>query len=435
MIFFSCSLEWELSSAAHLEKLLREDLAHQQGSLRQVSEELKQLQEKHQIQCSRLEQETQALREGYSAIGRKDVECQTASGLELEFEVDRERNREKSRSKEDSILSGDPLERMEKLVNMGKRDSAFTKENLPPSELSYYMEHIKALESERKNLRVAIEAERESGALKHRELTEKCQEYETQIAGLLAATAQLDVEKAGYKAQLDRLHVEKRELDEKMRILQDKNEQEGLRASLLSALGAGEHLQHLSLNDLLERVQDMADKLVSLREVKAELENKESAYKETLQEADKIVADVEKRYQDKIREMEAQEAKMGARLKSLQENEALLQKTLKSLSSGSGGGNGHLSQVTELLEKLIEVENANMAMKENILDLERVDRNKTMQLMEKEQTMRDLKQEISEQEELFSRISHLQQENLELQANHSAVLPLRKQVGRLNSKH
>ena len=113
---------------------------------------------------------------------------------------------------------------------------------------------------------------------------------------------------------------------------------------------------------VLDRVRHLHQSQKDLASQVHELEKKEGAYRETLQEADKIMHNVEIRYQKKIEELEDQMREDKNKISLMEETETKLKQALKSVSNGKHDKD----RVTELLDKLIETENEDLRLKEKV---------------------------------------------------------------------
>ena len=113
---------------------------------------------------------------------------------------------------------------------------------------------------------------------------------------------------------------------------------------------------------VLDRVRHLHQSQKDLASHVNELEKKEGAYRETLQEADKIMHNVEIRYQKKIEELEDQLREDRNKINLMEETETKLKQALKSV----GNGKHDKDRVTELLDKLIETENEDLKLKEKV---------------------------------------------------------------------
>ena len=93
----------------------------------------------------------------------------------------------------------------------------------------------------------------------------------------------------------------------------------------------------------------------------AELEKKEGAYRETLEEADRIMHSVEMRYQKNIEELENQLRESKNRINFMEGTEEKLKQALY-----TGSGKRDQQRVAELLDKLIETENDDLKLKDKV---------------------------------------------------------------------
>ncbi|XP_037091137.1 myosin-9-like [Pollicipes pollicipes] len=157
---------------------------------------------------------------------------------------------------------------------------------------------------------------------------------------------------------------------------------------------------------VLERVRTLHQSQKHLANQVHELEKKEGAYRETLQEADKIMHTVEVRYQKKIEELEDQLREDKNKITLMEETESKLKQALKSMTNGKHDKD----RVTDLLDKLIETENEDLKLKEKVYRLERRERELSIRLREEERTAEGLRHELRDQEELLRELDGARRE-------------------------
>ncbi|XP_043197361.1 plectin-like isoform X3 [Amphibalanus amphitrite] len=173
---------------------------------------------------------------------------------------------------------------------------------------------------------------------------------------------------------------------------------------------------------VLDRVRHLHQSQKDLASQVHELEKKEGAYRETLQEADKIMHNVEIRYQKKIEELEDQLREDKNKITLMEETEAKLKQALKSVSNGKHDKD----RVTELLDKLIETENEDLKLKEKVYRLERRERELSIRLREEERAAEGLRHELRDQEELLRELDTARRD-LSAATEQLAVLPALRQ--------
>lgn len=178
---------------------------------------------------------------------------------------------------------------------------------------------------------------------------------------------------------------------------------------------------------VLERVRVLHQSQKDLASQVSELEKKEGAYRETLQEADKIMHNVEVRYQKKIEELEDQLREDKNKISLMEETETKLKQALKSVSNGKHDKD----RVTELLDKLIETENEDLKLKEKVYRLERRERELSIRLREEERAAEGLRHELRDQEELLRELDGARRELGSATEQLTALAALRQRAAEL----
>ncbi len=164
-----------------------------------------------------------------------------------------------------------------------------------------------------------------------------------------------------------------------------------------------------------------------------ELQKKDKAYQQTLHEADKIVADVERRYKQQIAELELQEHKLRSRIASLEENCEELRKGGSPSASGVSAAD---DKYMALLEKLIEAENSVLKMKDKLGDSEKEKENCLVRIGDLERALSDVKcQGGDEQGNLALRVNELVRENAQLRSDFDFHAVTRRQLADVEARN
>ena len=121
--------------------------------------------------------------------------------------------------------------------------------------------------------------------------------------------------------------------------------------------------------ELLDKIRYLVKSESSLRQKIGDLEKKESAYRETIEEADTIMSSHVTSYTYRIEELEAVIEQNQAKIKQLENSEERLRGALKSNSRSNDG-----ERIRELLDRIIEIENSELKLKERVWSLERIEK-------------------------------------------------------------
>jgi len=143
----------------------------------------------------------------------------------------------------------------------------------------------------------------------------------------------------------------------------------------------------------------------------SEHEKKEYAFRETLAEADVIMANIEYNYTSKVKDLEEENNRLQQRISYHTETEQRLKQSLKTSGKNDSQSYG------ELLERLMETEKAELAMKEKVYYLEKSERELNLKLLEEQKLSSDLKNEIKDQEDLMAQMENMETENKRLNQN------------------
>uniref|UniRef100_T1IIU9 Janus kinase and microtubule-interacting protein C-terminal domain-containing protein n=1 Tax=Strigamia maritima TaxID=126957 RepID=T1IIU9_STRMM len=164
-------------------------------------------------------------------------------------------------------------------------------------------------------------------------------------------------------------------------------------------------------NDKQNESQQGGGENKQLKQRLFELEKKERAYRETLHEADKIMADVERSYQERIDEQEVMEERLRARIVQLEQSEKRLRQALRNTKH-----NNEVSKFGELLDRLLETEASERRLKSRIHELEMEDKEIKKSLTDVQRDKYIMEQELQDQEELLRILTDLRQVEKELRS-------------------
>ena len=152
----------------------------------------------------------------------------------------------------------------------------------------------------------------------------------------------------------------------------------------------------VKVDEGLEAVEE--ENVNVLKSELSELQAKEAAYSQTIQEADTILAKVERNYQETIAELQAETEALRERLQTLTGQDQLVKESLKTLGSE---GESH-KKLAEVLEKLLEAERQVLELKERVYSLEKTERELSLRLMKSQQEGAEARAQLHEQELLVS---------------------------------
>ena len=154
-------------------------------------------------------------------------------------------------------------------------------------------------------------------------------------------------------------------------------------------------------DELIKRVQCLLHNELALKKQVDDLEKKESAYTKTIQEADSIMARVEISYQERIKELEQEKHDLREKIRSLEH----------SISKQKSDQKDEMKTISELIEKLDQVEQSEALMKEKITALEKYSEEMKNKVSETELANTKIKHELRDQDELIKRINDMDAEN------------------------
>jgi len=161
----------------------------------------------------------------------------------------------------------------------------------------------------------------------------------------------------------------------------------------------------------ISKVKFLIDNENKLTKEISEHEKKEYAFRETLAEADVIMANIEYNYTTKVKDLEEENNRLQQRISYHTETEQRLKQSLKT------SGKNDSQSFGELLERLMETEKAELAMKEKVYYLEKSERELNLKLLEEQKHASDLKNEIKDQEDLMAQMENMETENKRLHQN------------------
>merc|ERR1712142_826307 len=186
------------------------------------------------------------------------------------------------------------------------------------------------------------------------------------------------------------------------------NEIENIEAELESTHANG-------AKDSLSKIKFLIENENKLSKEINEHEKKEFAFRETLAEADVIMANIEFNYTAKVKDLEEENNRLQQRISYHTETEQRLKQSLKTSGKNDSQSYG------ELLERLMETEKAELGMKEKVYFLEKSERELNLKLLEEQKLSSDLKNEIKDQEDLMAQMENMETENKRLNQNMSRL--------------
>jgi len=186
------------------------------------------------------------------------------------------------------------------------------------------------------------------------------------------------------------------------------NEIENIEAELESTHANG-------AKDSLSKIKFLIENENKLSKEINEHEKKEFAFRETLAEADVIMANIEFNYTTKVKDLEEENNRLQQRISYHTESEQRLKQSLK--TSNKNDSQNH----SELLERLMESEKNELSMKEKVYYLEKSERELNLKLLEEKKLASDLKNEIKDQEDLMAQMESMELENKSLNQNLSRL--------------
>ena len=159
-------------------------------------------------------------------------------------------------------------------------------------------------------------------------------------------------------------------------------------------------------DEIVKKIRLLLQNELALKKQVNDLEKKETAYTKTIQEADSIMARVEYSYQERIKELELEKHELKEKIWSL-ENNLTKQKTLNDQKD-------EMKTISELIEKLTQVEKSEAMMKEKIQSLENYGEEMKLKLSEREVANAKIRHELQDQDELLQRLGDMDTENKEM---------------------
>jgi len=160
--------------------------------------------------------------------------------------------------------------------------------------------------------------------------------------------------------------------------------------------------------DSVQKLKYLIENENKLTKEITEHEKKEYAFRETLAEADVIMSNIEYNYKTKVKDLEEENSCLQQRISYHTETEQRLKQSLKTSGKNDSQSYG------ELLERLMETEKAELAMKEKVYYLEKSERELNLKLLEEQKLTSDLKNEIKDQEDLMAQMESMDSENKRL---------------------
>ena len=176
-------------------------------------------------------------------------------------------------------------------------------------------------------------------------------------------------------------------------------------------------------DEIIKKVRLLLNNELTLKKQVNDLEKKESAYTKTIQEADSIMARVEYSYQERIKELEQEKHDLKEKIGSLETN-LTKQKTLHDQKD-------EMKTISELIEKLSQIEKSEAQMKEKVKSLENYSEEMKMKLVEREVANAKIKHELRDQDELLKRISDMDLENKKMTEEISRLKDIENKMSEL----
>ena len=176
-------------------------------------------------------------------------------------------------------------------------------------------------------------------------------------------------------------------------------------------------------DEVIKKVQSLLNNELTLKKQVNDLEKKETAYTKTIQEADTIMARVEYSYQGRIKELEQEKHDLKEKIWSLETNLSK-QKTLHDQKD-------EMKTISELIEKLTQIEKSEAQMKEKVKSLENYSEEMKMKLVEREIANAKIKHELQDQDELLKRISDMDLENKKMTEEISRLKDIEQKMSEL----
>eukprot|EP00092_Neocalanus_flemingeri_P060393 GFUD01072374.1.p1 GENE.GFUD01072374.1~~GFUD01072374.1.p1 ORF type:complete len:2138 (-),score=539.44 GFUD01072374.1:426-6839(-) len=214
------------------------------------------------------------------------------------------------------------------------------------------------------------------------------------------------------KEKVSLKNIHERELDE---FIKKDNNNNGRLNYLQNIVDVIENeLENVNANgdkDISQKVKFLIDNESKLMKEITEHEKKEYAFRETLAEADVIMANIEYNYTSKVKDLEEENSCLQQRISYHTETEQRLKQSLKASGKNDSQSYG------ELLERLMETEKAELSMKEKVYYLEKSERELNLKLLEEQKMTSDLKNEIKDQEDLMAQMESMDSENKRLNQN------------------
>lgn len=203
-----------------------------------------------------------------------------------------------------------------------------------------------------------------------------------------------------------RSEFEEREQGFANRIQSLQQEYDSFLTDMVSVLGGSNYANEVPQRkeEIIKKVKLLLHNELALKKQVTDLEKKETAYSKTIQEADSIMARVEYSYQERIKELEQEKHDLKEKIWSLEN------KTTKQKSDHKD----EMKTISELVEKLDQVEKSEMIMKDKIQSLEQFGEEMKTKLAEREGANAKIKHELRDQDELLTRITDMDNENKEM---------------------
>ena len=199
-----------------------------------------------------------------------------------------------------------------------------------------------------------------------------------------------------------RSEFEEREQGFANRIQSLQQEYDSFLADMFTVLGGSNHANEASQrrDEIIKKVKLLLHNELALKKQVTDLEKKETAYSKTIQEADSIMARVEYSYQERIKELEQEKHDLKEKIWTLETKQ-------KSLNDHKD----EMKTISELVEKLDQVEKSELIMKEKIQSLEQFGEDMKTKLAEREMANAKIKHELKDQDELLTRLTDMDNEN------------------------
>ncbi|XP_076372389.1 LOW QUALITY PROTEIN: uncharacterized protein LOC143257500 [Tachypleus tridentatus] len=248
----------------------------------------------------------------------------------------------------------------------------------------------------------------EENHLVEAELKWKLKEMEENTAATVTALKE-EKQKLELNLQTDLEDLHSKEKIYKVRISELEKQVQKLKSEIGSITVSSVVTSEMNIKEECEQLDYISEREKLLHQKLEEMEKKEAAYRETLENADKIVASLEGGYKEKIDELESSERNLKLRVSHLEDIESRLRNALKYEQRGTDG-----RKSSDLLEELMEAESRESELKEKVCELENTERNLLVKIKGMAKSQEALKDELKEKDDMTQNLEKLRQETEDL---------------------